>query len=143
RIDAVFGIDHVAALSTISYWARAVAHRSRAKMRLRTDDPLLGFIPGHIFSFPVRLHAHLAGHHAIVSQHAIAVEWLVCANGRVQVAVVQREVLRAGFLMHDGLHVFGEGPLRGDRETGFGECERGLVATDHVLDRSSVAYRRD
>src|SRR5258708_4145170 len=60
--------------STRSYWARAAAHRNKAIMSLRTDDPLLGFIPGHILSLPVRLHAHLAGHHAIVSQHAIALE---------------------------------------------------------------------
>src|SRR6266851_9360220 len=95
-------------LSTMSYWACSSGHSSKAKMRLRTDNPLLGFIPRHIFSFPVRLHAHLAGHHAIVSQHAIALERLVCSNGRVQIVMVQRQILRARFLMDDGLHVFGE-----------------------------------
>src|SRR6266852_4768440 len=83
--------------STRSYWARAAAHRNKAIMSLRTDDPLLGFIPGHILSLPVRLHAHLAGHHAIVSQHAIAFERLIGANRRVQVVVVERQVLRARF----------------------------------------------
>src|SRR5258706_13354689 len=121
-------------LSTMSYWARAAVHRSRAKMRLRTDDTLLRFIPGHIFSFPIRLHAHLAGHHAIVSQHAVALERLIGSNRRVQVVVVERQVLGAGLLVHDGLHVFGEGALRGDVEAGSGELQRGLVAADNVID---------
>src|SRR5689334_5131106 len=128
-------------LSTRSYWARAAAHRNRATMSLRTDDPLLGFIPGHIFSFPVGLHTHLAGHHAIVSQHAIAFERLVGSNGRVEVVMVERQIFRARFLVHDGLHVLGEGALRRDGEAGLGELQRGLVAADDVVDRRIVGHR--
>src|ERR1043166_1312727 len=126
--------------STMSYWACAAVQRNTAAMSLRTDDALLGLIPRHIFSFPVGLHSHLAGHHAIVSQHAIAFERFVRSNGGMQVVVVEREILRAGLLMHDGLHVFGEGPLRRNGEAGSSELQRCLVATDDVVDWRVIGH---
>src|SRR5712691_10329714 len=49
----------------------------KAKVRLvshwlRADNPLLGFIPSHQLPLAIRLHPHLARHHTVIAQHAVA-----------------------------------------------------------------------
>ena len=73
-------------------------HQYPRERMLRTNNPLLAFIPRHEFSFAVGLHAHLARHHAIVAQHAIALERLIRSDSGLQVAVVKCKALGAGLL---------------------------------------------
>src|SRR6266852_1433385 len=98
--------------STRSYCAAASLTksiaRSNPRCRLRTDDALPLLVPGHVFALAIRLHSHGAGHHAVVAQHAVALEWLVFTDGVLQVAMMRLGGFRACFLVHDLLGLLGE-----------------------------------
>src|SRR5512132_1250948 len=102
RSIAFFGSMTWPPLITRSNWACAEQQRIRPKTALRTDDPFLCLVPRHVFSFSVRLHAHLAGHPAVIPQHAVAFERLVRADGCLQIAMMQRDIFAARLLMCDG-----------------------------------------
>src|SRR5215472_5547304 len=101
-----FGSITCPPFSTRSYCAVAAVPNIKRQIALRMYDALLDSVPRQVLSLSIRLDAHFARYDAIVAEHAIALQRLIGADGRLEVPVMQSEAFRTGFLMRDGLHVF-------------------------------------
>src|ERR1700690_2727412 len=112
RSSAFLGSMTWPPLSTKSYWAIARQGSSRASKILCTNNTLLGFVPGHVLALAIGFNAHHASRDAVVPQHRIALERRIVTDGCLQIAMMQFDILAAGFLMRDWLHVFGVLTLR-------------------------------